>query len=74
MELQHYALKPPYTRTYFTVPSYVQDTLRRDGLSPIQADGECLFALAPPGLSPPPSLCREGRCHVAGLLHPDTFP
>ena len=46
MELRHYALKPPYTRTYFTVPGYVQDTLRRHGLSPIQEDGECLTALA----------------------------
>ncbi|CAK9065389.1 unnamed protein product [Durusdinium trenchii] len=45
MELQHYALKPPYTRTYFTVPSHAQDTLRRNGLSPVQADGECLTAL-----------------------------
>ena len=45
MELQHYAMKPPYTRTYFTVPSHVQDTPRRNGLSPVQADGECLTAL-----------------------------
>ena len=46
MELRHYALKPPYTRTYFTVPGYVQDTLHRHGLAPIQEDGECLTALA----------------------------
>ena len=38
-------MKPPYTRTYFTVPSHVQDTPRRNGLSPVQADGECLTAL-----------------------------
>ena len=45
MELQHYATKPPCTRTYLTVPSHAQDTLRRNGLSPVQADGECLTAL-----------------------------
>ena len=28
-----------------TVPSHVQDTLRHNGLSPVQADGECLTAL-----------------------------
>ena len=76
MELRHYALKPPYTRTYFTVPGYVQDTLRRHGLSPIQEDGECLTALAMAAHYGPQDEADGPMGHFAPflLIDPDREP